>query len=65
MSQFKSSIERNSTNEANVSLRTVTFDVYINGVYHTTFKEYDDAEKYVENNNNPDKYMDVLRKIKF
>ncbi len=40
-------IKRVSTDEQNVSDRTVTFDVYVNGQYAATFDDYLDAEDYI------------------
>ena len=32
-------VKRVSTDEANVSIRTVTYDIYVNGVYFTTCQD--------------------------
>lgn len=42
-------IKRNSTDEPNVSQRTVSYDVYVNGSYKRTFFDINDALDYKDN----------------
>ena len=43
---MKATIERHSTNEPNVSQRTITYVVYFDGQERRRFAECDDAEAY-------------------
>ena len=36
-------IKKTSTNEANVSERTIRYDLYVDGKYKTTYKDVNDA----------------------
>lgn len=47
MATTTTEIKAVSTDEQNVSDRTVTYDVYINGAYDTTFDDVLEAMEYV------------------
>lgn len=47
MATTTTEIKAVSTDEQNVSDRTVTYDVYVNGVYDTTFDDVLEAMEYV------------------
>jgi hypothetical protein len=44
----KVEIKKKSSNEANVSARHVTYDLHVNGKYHTTHKDVNDALDHKE-----------------
>lgn len=39
----RATIKKTSSNEANVSQRTVSYDLYVDGKYKTTYKDVNDA----------------------
>lgn len=44
----KIEIKKNSSTEENVSQRTITFDIYTDGYYTTSFEDINDAQDYKE-----------------
>lgn len=44
----KIEIKKYSSTEENVSQRTITFDIYTDGYYTTTFEDMNDAQDYKE-----------------
>ncbi len=45
---MKVEIKRTATGEANVSRRNVKYEIYVDGVYTTSFNDANDAVEYKE-----------------
>ena len=49
MNETKIEIKKTQTSEENVSARHITYDIYVNGKYETTFKDIIDALEFKQN----------------